>query len=115
MGPNCFRDVAEGIDRRANCVGVAMSSVWPSAGGRAPTSAARVPAAPGRFSTTTGCPSVSLSGCAMTREAVGISAGRERHDDLIGRCGHVCDSAGGASPKVTARMSRNYVTRRRVT
>jgi hypothetical protein len=45
----------------------ASSSVAPSGAACAASSSARLPFEPGRFSTTTGCPSRAVSGCAIRR------------------------------------------------
>jgi hypothetical protein len=49
-----------------------IMSVYPSAGDFATASAAIMPLAPGRFSTTTDCPRASVSFCAMILAATSV-------------------------------------------
>src|SRR5262245_34681223 len=54
------------------CALLIISAVYPSLGARATASAAVVPPAPTRFSTTTGWPRISESGCATMRAAMSV-------------------------------------------
>src|SRR5262245_63895206 len=54
------------------CALLIISAVVPSLGARATASAAVVPPAPTRFSTTTGWPRISESGCATMRAAMSV-------------------------------------------
>ena len=69
-------------------LGAIRSTVWPSAGARATSSAPITVLPPGRFSTMTLWPSVLLSGAASARPRMSTGPrGRERHDeaDRLGR------------------------------
>src|SRR3954470_8741690 len=60
-------------------------SVYPSAGDFATASAAIMPLAPGRFSTTTDCPRASVSFCAMILAATSVPAAAGKADEHLPR------------------------------
>src|SRR5229473_68349 len=65
------------------------SSAWPSGADFATASAARLPPAPGRFSTSTGRPSDDESGCAIARAIVSVvPPGEAPTRSLMGRDGY---------------------------
>src|SRR6476646_6769356 len=73
---------------------VIMPSVYPSLSARATASLPRVPAAPGRFSMTTGWPSFSCNDCAMMRPMMSAPPpGPNGTMMRTGRCGHSCADA----------------------
>src|SRR6266436_6447316 len=78
-----------GIKRRVDgMAGELTSSVWPSGADFATTSAARLPPAPGRFSTTTGCLRALAIGSASARATVSVvPPGEAPTNSLTGREG----------------------------
>src|SRR5687768_13531888 len=82
-----------------------MSNVWPSAGARTTSLAPMLPAAPARFSTTTGWPSGACSRSAIRRAKMSVeppgAKGTTRRTGLFGYC--AC--AGTTASATRSRMS----------
>src|SRR5829696_3940729 len=76
----------------------ATTRVWPSGALRATCSVATLPAAPVRFSTTTGWPSPAVMPCASTRGGVGAAA--------RGEADHEADRPVGAPGGAGGRLLR---------
>src|SRR6267143_2141065 len=77
-----------------------MPSVYPSGVALASAASPMVPIAPGRFSTTTGCPSCAVSRSARIRATTsGGEPGALGAISLIGRLGYSCAQAIGARAK----------------
>src|SRR5262245_12425137 len=96
--------------------GDVISSVWPSGSALATTSAPMFPPAPGRFSTTTGWPSVlaSSSPTARARTSTSPPAGNGAIMRM-GFVGQVCAAAADARPAVRIRNAANVRGNRRMT
>src|SRR5688572_16116853 len=82
-----------------------MSNVWPSAGARTTSLAPMLPAAPARFSTTTGWPSGACSRSAIRRAKMSVEPpganGTTRRTGLFGYC--AC--AGTTASAMSSRMN----------
>src|SRR6218665_678250 len=82
--------------------GVPWITVSPSGGWRKAASTPIEPPAPGRFSTTTGWPSLSLRILASSRELLSVMPpGVNGTTKLIGRVGQVCPAASAGAKAAT--------------
>lgn len=103
----------DGVDPRLTPV-VAISSGWPSGAERATASAPKLPAAPGRFSITTGWPSTPESRSPRSRATMWVDPPAANGTTMrTGFCGYrSCAPAPPAeSPSATSRASAFFIVR----